>query len=126
MGTGLTGVRRRNPETSKRRTRVGIARLVGASISFEKNFYQLPFPPPSGSPFGPSMMYVFVGKSPEGASEEKISLNDNLFWGAVISVLVNNLVDTCPRKRRGRIFGRLLRLSMERLLEMLQFVMICS
>jgi hypothetical protein len=26
--TGLTGVRRRSPETSKRRTRVGIARLA--------------------------------------------------------------------------------------------------
>jgi hypothetical protein len=30
-------------------------RLVGVSISFEKNFYRLPFTPPLfGSPFGPS------------------------------------------------------------------------
>jgi hypothetical protein len=28
LQTGLTGVRRRSPETSKRRTRVGIARLA--------------------------------------------------------------------------------------------------
>jgi hypothetical protein len=32
--TGLTGVRRRSPETSKRRTRVGIARLASRLRKF--------------------------------------------------------------------------------------------
>jgi hypothetical protein len=32
--TGLTGVRRRSPETSKRRTRVGITRLASRLIKF--------------------------------------------------------------------------------------------
>jgi hypothetical protein len=34
LQTGLTGVRRRSPETSKRRTRVGIARLVSRLSKF--------------------------------------------------------------------------------------------
>jgi hypothetical protein len=31
--TGLTGVRRRSPETSKRRTRVGIAWLASSAVA---------------------------------------------------------------------------------------------
>ena len=34
MITGLTGVRRRSPESSKRRTRVGIARLASRLSKF--------------------------------------------------------------------------------------------
>jgi hypothetical protein len=34
VGTGLTGVRRHSPETSKRRTRVGIARLASSLSKF--------------------------------------------------------------------------------------------
>jgi hypothetical protein len=34
VGTGLTGVRRRSPETSKRRTRIGIARLASRLSKF--------------------------------------------------------------------------------------------
>jgi hypothetical protein len=34
VGTGLTGVRRRNPETSKWRTRVGIARPASRQSKF--------------------------------------------------------------------------------------------
>jgi hypothetical protein len=41
-----------------------------------------------------NMMYVTTGKAPEGVSEEKFNADDNLFWGAIISVLVDNLVDT--------------------------------
>jgi hypothetical protein len=60
-----------------------------------------------------NVMYIISGKASEGVSKEKFNSYDNLFRGAVISVLVDNLVDTYLKKRRGRIFGRLLRLSTE-------------
>jgi TctA family transporter len=60
-----------------------------------------------------NLMYVITGKAPEGVSEEKFNSDDNLFLGAIISILVDNLVALVSRKRRGRIFGRLMRLSME-------------
>jgi hypothetical protein len=41
-----------------------------------------------------NVMYVVTGKAPEGVSEEKFNADDNLFQGAIISVLVDNLVDT--------------------------------
>jgi hypothetical protein len=45
-----------------------------------------------------NLMYVITGKAPERVSEEKFNSNDNLFRGAVISVLVDNLVDTFQKK----------------------------
>jgi hypothetical protein len=41
-----------------------------------------------------NVMYVTTGIAPEGVSEEKFNAHDNLFRGAIISVLVDNLVDT--------------------------------
>jgi hypothetical protein len=49
-----------------------------------------------------NMMYVITGKAPEGISEEKFNSNDNLFRGAVISVLLENLVDTYLQKKTGK------------------------
>jgi hypothetical protein len=55
-----------------------------------------------------NMMYVTTGKAPEGVSEEKFNADDNLFWGAIISVLVDNLVDTyLQRKTRKDIWEAL-------------------
>jgi hypothetical protein len=59
------------------------------------------------------MMYVIIGKALEGVSEEKFNSDDNLFRGAVITILVDNPVDTYHQKKMGRLFGRLLRLSTE-------------
>jgi hypothetical protein len=49
-----------------------------------------------------NMMHVITGKALEAVSEEKFSLDDNLFRGAVISILVDNLVDTYLRKKMGK------------------------
>jgi hypothetical protein len=49
-----------------------------------------------------NMMRVITGKALEAVSEEKFSLDDNLFRGAVISILVDNLVDTYLRKKMGK------------------------
>jgi hypothetical protein len=38
-----------------------------------------------------NVMYVTTGKAPEGVSEEKFNADDNLFRGAIISILVDNL-----------------------------------
>jgi hypothetical protein len=47
-------------------------------------------------------------KSPQGVSEEKFNADDNLFRGAIISVLVDNLVDTyLQRKTRKDIWESL-------------------
>jgi hypothetical protein len=46
-------------------------------------------------------MYVITRKTFEGASEEKFNSDDNLFQGAIISVLVDNLVDTYLQKKDG-------------------------
>jgi hypothetical protein len=42
-----------------------------------------------------NVMYVITGKAPEGVLEGKFNADDNLFRGAIISILVDNLVDTC-------------------------------
>jgi hypothetical protein len=49
-----------------------------------------------------NVMYVTTGKVPEGVSEEKFNSDDNLFWGGVISVQVDNLVDTYLQKKTGK------------------------
>jgi hypothetical protein len=49
-----------------------------------------------------NMMYIIIRKAPEGVSEENFNSDDNLFWGAIISVLVDNLVDTYLQKRMGK------------------------
>jgi hypothetical protein len=49
-----------------------------------------------------NVMCVTTGKSPEGVSDEKFNANDNLFRGAIISVLVDNLVDTYLRRKMGK------------------------
>jgi hypothetical protein len=49
-----------------------------------------------------NMMYVATGKAPEGVSEEKFDADDNLFCGAIISVLVDNLVDTYLQRKTGK------------------------
>jgi hypothetical protein len=49
-----------------------------------------------------NVMYVATGKAPEGVSEEKFNANDNLFQGAIISVLVDNLVDTYLQRKTGK------------------------
>jgi hypothetical protein len=49
-----------------------------------------------------NVMYVIIRKAPEGVPEENFNSNDNLFWGAIISVLVDNLVDTYLQKRTGK------------------------
>jgi hypothetical protein len=49
-----------------------------------------------------NVMYVITGKAPEGVSEEKFNSDDNMFRGAVISVLVDNLVDTYLRNKTGK------------------------
>jgi hypothetical protein len=55
-----------------------------------------------------NVMYVTTGKAPEGVSEEKFNADNNLFWGAIISVLVDNLVDTyLQRKTRKNIWEAL-------------------
>jgi hypothetical protein len=41
-----------------------------------------------------NVMCVTTRKAPEGVSEEKFNADDNLFWGGIINVLVDNLVDT--------------------------------
>jgi hypothetical protein len=41
-----------------------------------------------------NVMYVATRKASEGVSEEKFNADDNLFRGAIVSVLVDNLVDT--------------------------------
>jgi hypothetical protein len=46
-----------------------------------------------------NVMYVATGKAPEGVSEEKFNADDNLFRGATISILVDNLVDTYLQKK---------------------------
>jgi hypothetical protein len=48
-----------------------------------------------------NVMYVITRKTFEGASEEKFNSDDNLFQGAIISVLVDNLVDTYLQKKDG-------------------------
>jgi hypothetical protein len=49
-----------------------------------------------------NVMYVTTGKAPEGVSEEKFNADDNLFRGAIISVLVDNLVDTYLHRKTGK------------------------
>jgi hypothetical protein len=49
-----------------------------------------------------NVMYVTTEKAPEGVSEEKFNVDDNLFRGAIISVLVDNLVDTYPQRKTGK------------------------
>jgi hypothetical protein len=49
-----------------------------------------------------NVMYVATGKAPEGVSEEKFNADDNLFRGAIISVLVDNLVDTYLQRKAGK------------------------
>jgi hypothetical protein len=49
-----------------------------------------------------NVMYVTTGKAPEGVSEEKFNVDDNLFRGAIISILVDNLVDTYLQKKIGK------------------------
>jgi hypothetical protein len=49
-----------------------------------------------------NMMYVTTGKAPEGVSEEKFNADDNLFRGAIISVLVDKLVDTYLQRKTGK------------------------
>jgi hypothetical protein len=49
-----------------------------------------------------NMMYVATEKAPEGVSEEKFNADDNLFRGAIISVLVDNLVDTYLQRKTGK------------------------
>jgi hypothetical protein len=48
------------------------------------------------------MMYVTTGKAPEGVSGEKFNADDNLFRGAIISILVDNLVDTYLQRKTGK------------------------
>jgi hypothetical protein len=49
-----------------------------------------------------NLMYVTTGKAPEGVSEEKFNVDDYLFRGAIISVLVDNLVDTYLQRKTGK------------------------
>jgi hypothetical protein len=49
-----------------------------------------------------NVMYVTTGKAPEGLSEQKFNVDDNLFWGVIISVLVDNLVDTYLQRKTGK------------------------
>jgi hypothetical protein len=49
-----------------------------------------------------NVMYVTTGKAPEGVSEEKFNADDNLFRGAIIIVLVDNLVDTYLQRKTGK------------------------
>jgi hypothetical protein len=49
-----------------------------------------------------NVMYVIIRKALEGVSKENFNSDDNLFWGAIISVLVDNLVDTYLQKRMGK------------------------
>jgi hypothetical protein len=49
-----------------------------------------------------NVMYVATGKAPEGVSEEKFNADDNLFRGAIISVLIDNLVDPYPQRKTGK------------------------
>jgi hypothetical protein len=49
-----------------------------------------------------NVMYVATGKAPEGVSEEKFNADDNLFRGAIISILVDNLVDTYLQRKTGK------------------------
>jgi hypothetical protein len=49
-----------------------------------------------------NVMYVATGKAPEGVSEEKFNADDNLFRGAIISVLVDNLVNTYLQRKMGK------------------------
>jgi hypothetical protein len=49
-----------------------------------------------------NVMYVTTGKAPEGVSEENFNTYDNLFWGAIISVLDDNLVDTYLQRKMGK------------------------
>jgi hypothetical protein len=49
-----------------------------------------------------NVMYVTTEKAPEGVSEEKFNADDNMFWGAIISVLVDNLVDTYLQRKTGK------------------------
>jgi hypothetical protein len=48
-----------------------------------------------------NMMYVITRKALKGVSEEKFN-SDDLFWGAIITVLVDNLVDTYLQKKMGK------------------------
>jgi hypothetical protein len=48
-----------------------------------------------------SVMYVATGKAPKCVSEEKFNADDNLFRGAIISVL-DNLVDTYLQRKTGK------------------------
>jgi hypothetical protein len=41
-----------------------------------------------------NVMYVISGTPLKGVSAEAFEAADGLFWGAVISVLVDNLIDT--------------------------------
>jgi hypothetical protein len=49
-----------------------------------------------------NVMYVATGKAHEGVSEEKFNADDNLFRGAIIGVLVDNLVDTYLQRKKGK------------------------
>jgi hypothetical protein len=49
-----------------------------------------------------NVMYIATGKAPEGVLEEKFDADDNLFRGAIISVLVDNLVDTYLQRKTGK------------------------
>jgi hypothetical protein len=49
-----------------------------------------------------NVMYVATGKAPEGVSEEKFNADDNLFRGAIINILVDNLVDTYLQRKTGK------------------------
>jgi hypothetical protein len=46
-----------------------------------------------------NVMYVATGKAPEDVLEEKFNADDNLYRGAIISVLVDNLVDTYLQRK---------------------------
>jgi hypothetical protein len=55
-----------------------------------------------------NVMYVTTRKAPYGVSAEKFNADDILFRGAIISILVDNLVDTyLQRKTRKDIWEAL-------------------
>jgi hypothetical protein len=68
-----------------------------------------------------NMMYVITGKAPEGVSEEKFNSDDNLFWVSSSAFWLISWWTPISRKRRGRTFGRLLRLSTEFLTPAMSF-----
>jgi hypothetical protein len=49
-----------------------------------------------------NMIYVTSGTTPEGVSAEAFQAADSLFRGAIISVLVDNLIDTYLRYKTGK------------------------